>query len=50
MITKDMIKAGFENGHISIEDEYAGCMSLCCRVGDNAFYFAGSEFDNMERD
>lgn len=47
MITKDMIKAGFESGRISIENEYAGCMSLCCRVGDNAFYFAGNEFDNM---
>lgn len=47
MITKEMIKNGFEAGTVSIEDEYAGylgiCCRICCRIGDNAFYFIGSE-------
>lgn len=38
MITREMIKKGFENGIISIEDDYAGCMGICCKIGDNAFY------------
>lgn len=41
MITKEMIKNGFDNGSISIEDSFEGCISLCCRISDNAFYFAG---------
>ena len=43
MITREMIKKGFENGIISIEDEYAGCMGICCKIGENAFYFADSK-------
>lgn len=43
MITKEVIRNGFENGTISIEEEYAGCTGTCCRIGDNAFYFIGSE-------
>lgn len=39
MITRKMIKKGFENEIISIEDDYAGCMGICCKIGDNAFYF-----------
>lgn len=42
MITKEMIKKGFETGVVSIEEEYAGCLGICCRIGDNAFYFVGS--------
>lgn len=42
-MTREMIEAGFRNGIISIEDEYGGCTSLCCRIGDNSFYFASSE-------
>lgn len=45
MITKEMIKNGFEAGTVSIEDEYACCSGICCRIGDNAFYFIGSIFD-----
>lgn len=41
MITKEMIKKGFESNVISIEDEFGGCTELCCRIGDNAFYFIG---------
>lgn len=41
MITKEMIEKGFKNNLISLEDEFGGCTSLCCRIGDNAFYFAG---------
>lgn len=41
MITKEMIENGFKNNLISLEDEFGGCTSLCCRIGDNAFYFAG---------
>lgn len=50
MITRDMIKNGFENGIISIEDDYAGCIGICCKIGDNAFYFLGSEDDNITKD
>ena len=42
MITREMIKKGFENGIISIEDDYAGCMGICCKIWENAFYFADS--------
>ena len=44
---KKMIKNGFKNKRISIEYEYGGCIGLCCRIGDNAFYFAGAENDNL---
>lgn len=44
-ITKEMIKNGFKNKRISIEYEYAGCIGLCCRIGDNAFYFARTQDD-----
>ena len=47
VITKDMIKIGFEKGIISIENEFAGCISLCCKIGDNAFYFVGMEDENL---
>ena len=43
MITREMIQNGFDNGSISIEDEFGGCISLCCRIADNAFYFASME-------
>lgn len=50
MITREMIKKGFENGIISIEDDYAGCLGICCKIGDNAFYFLGSETDNITKE
>ena len=50
MITREMIKKGFENGIISIEDDYAGCMGTCCKIGDNAFYFLGSEDDSITKE
>lgn len=50
MITREMIKKGFKNGIISIEDDYAGCIGICCRIGDNAFYFLGSEDDNLTKE
>lgn len=50
MITRDMIKNGFENGTISIEEEYSGFLGICCKIGDNAFYFLGSEDDNITKD
>lgn len=43
IITKEMIENGFKTKCISIENEYGGCISLCCKIGDNAFYFAGSD-------
>lgn len=43
MITKSMIKKGLNKGTISIENEFGGCVGLCCRIGDNSFYFAGIE-------
>lgn len=50
MITKEMIENGFKNNLISLENEFAGCTSLCCRIGDNAFYFAGYTDGNMTVD
>lgn len=50
MITRDIIKNGFENGIISIEDDYTGCIGICCRIGDNAFYFLGSEDDGLTKE
>ena len=43
MITREMIQNGFKKGYMSIEDAFGGCISLCCRIGDNAFYFADME-------
>lgn len=42
-MTREMIKNGFSNGVISIEDKYAGCITLCCRIGEYAFYFIGGD-------
>ena len=50
MITREMIRNGFESGTVSIEEEYAGCIGICCRIGDNAFYFLGSEDDNLTKE
>lgn len=50
MITREMVKKGFELENISIEDEYAGCIGICCRIGDNAFYFLGLEDDNLTKE
>lgn len=50
MISKEMIKAGFKSGAISIEDTYAGCLGICCRIGGNAFYFAGSEAETLTKE
>lgn len=50
MITKEMIQNGFNNGNISIEDEYNGCVSLCCRIGSEAFYFVGMEDSDLSTD
>lgn len=47
MITKEMIRNGFRTGTVSIEDEYAECSGLCCRVCDNAFYFIDSEDEDI---
>lgn len=50
MITREMIKNGFEKNLISIEDEYNGCISLCCRIGDEAFYFVGMKDSDLSTD
>lgn len=50
MIIRDMIKNGFENGIISIEDDYAGCIGICCKIGEMAFYFLGSEDENITKE
>ena len=42
-VTRDMIENGFKTGTVSVEEEFGGCLGICCRIGDNAFYFAGSE-------
>ena len=50
MITKEMIKKGFETGIVSIEESYAGCLGICYRIGDNAFYFVGSEDESLTKE
>ena len=50
MITREMIRNGFESGTVSIEEEYAGCIGICCRIGDNAFYFLGSEDNDLTKE
>ena len=50
MITREMIERGFENGIISIEDDYAGCLDICCKIGEMAFYFLGSEDVNLTKE
>ena len=47
MITREMIQNGFRKGYMSIENAFEGCISLCCRIGDNAFYFAGMEDSDL---
>lgn len=49
MITKEMIKNGFKCNVISIEAkcECFGCINICCKIGDNAFYFLGMEDQNL---
>lgn len=43
MISKEMIKNGFQKGKMSIEDEFEGCIGLCCKICNSAFYFAPPE-------
>ena len=50
MITREIIKNGFANGIISIENNYAGCLGICCKIGDNAFYFMDSEDHNLTKE
>ena len=50
MITREMIRNGFERNIISIENEFEGCINICCRIGDNAFYFVGGEDENLTVD
>lgn len=40
-ITKETIKNGFDSGTISIKEGYAGCLGICCKIGNCAFYFVG---------
>ncbi len=50
MITRDMIKNGFENGTISIEEKYSECIGICCKIGEMAFYFLGLEDENITKE
>ena len=50
MITKEKIRNGFENHIISIESEFGGCISLCCRIGECAFYFLDFEGEALTCD
>lgn len=50
MITREMIENGFKTGKISIEEEYGGCIGICCKIGNMAFYFAGVEDGNLTKE
>ena len=43
-ITRTMVQKGYDLGVIQLVNEAFGCVSLCCRIEDNAFYF----IDNPE--
>lgn len=47
MITKEMIRKGFENGIISIENYSDCCDNICCCIGDNSFYFVEVEEQDL---
>ena len=51
-ITKEMVREGLRRGIIEVTDdaERYGCIGLACRIGDNAFYFAGEEGELMSAD
>ena len=53
-ITKNMISMGMDTGIVSLEDSYAGditaCNTLCCKIGNNAFYFAASEDEDLTKE
>lgn len=48
IITREMIKNGFNTGKISITENFSGCIGVCCKIGDNAFYFVGYLHDLNE--
>lgn len=50
MITREMIENGFENGNVSIEMDLYGCDGICCRIGDNAFYFIDYNDDILSKE
>ena len=47
MITREVIRNGFDKKLISIEEEYNGCIGLCCRIGEIAFYFIGDQDSDL---
>lgn len=46
-ISEEMIKNGFKNHIISINRDSYGCIGICCKIGDNAFYFVGVQDDDL---
>jgi hypothetical protein len=49
MITREMIEKGFQQGVITLENESDnGCVSLCCQIGRNAFYFTDEDIMTAE--
>ena len=50
MITREMIENGFENENVSIEMNLYGCVGICCRIGDNAFYFIDYNDDILSKE
>lgn len=50
MITREMIENGFKNGNVSIEMNFYGCDGICCRIGDNAFYFIDYNNDILSKE
>ena len=50
MITKEKIRNGFKHRITSIESEFEGCISLCCRIGECAFYFLDIEGEALTCD
>ncbi len=49
-ITREMVAKGYNKGIISVIDngENYGCFGVCCKIGDNAFYFDSFQTEEAE--
>lgn len=47
IITKDMLLKGLQNGTVVLQDGVDNISGLACRIGNNAFFFAGTEGEKV---
>lgn len=46
-ITKDILLKGLQNGTVTLQNGVGDISGLACRIGNNAFFFAGTEGDKV---